>query len=230
MTELAKKARIAGALYVLLGIVAPVRLMYIPSELFVKGDATATMANIAAHETLFRFGVFTDLLTGVVVLFVAFALYRLFEGVDKALATLLVVLGGFMVTPIYFINAVNDLAVLLLQSGADYLSPFTKLQLDALGMLFLKLHQAGVVVNEVFWGLWLLPMAALFWKSRYIPRFLAVWLVLNGLAYLALAASGVLSPPLADRLNEWLFPAMVGEIATMLWLLIMGAKAPAPTA
>ena len=76
-----KAARIAGLLY-LSFMTAPLRLIYIPSALFVHGNATATANNIAAHESLFRLGIVSDLLTGTMGLFLTLALYRLFKGVD----------------------------------------------------------------------------------------------------------------------------------------------------
>src|SRR6266566_2790433 len=94
-----KAARIAGATYLSL-LVAPLRLVYIPSVLFVHGNATATANNIAAHEWLFRLGIVGDLLTGTFSIFVTLALYRLLKEVDKNLAALMVILGSLMVAPI----------------------------------------------------------------------------------------------------------------------------------
>src|SRR6202171_5312643 len=109
-----KAARVAGAIYLSLVFTAPLRLIYIPSALFVRGNATATASNIAAHELLFRLGIVGDLLTGTICLFVVLALYRLFKGVDQNLAALMVILGALMVAPIYFLNTLNDAAALLL--------------------------------------------------------------------------------------------------------------------
>jgi Domain of unknown function (DUF4386) len=92
-----KAASVAGALYLLL-LFAPLRLIYIPSALFVRGDATATANNIAAHELLFRLGIVGDLFTGTIAIFVTLALYRLFKAVDQNLASLMVILGSLMVT------------------------------------------------------------------------------------------------------------------------------------
>jgi hypothetical protein len=112
--------RVAGLLYLtLLG--APFRLIYIPKTLFVTGNATATANNIAAHELLFRLGIVGDLLTGTMAIFLTLALYRLLKGVDQDLARLMVILGSLMVTPIYFLNTLNDVAALLLVRGADFL-------------------------------------------------------------------------------------------------------------
>src|SRR5678815_5766887 len=142
MTPLDKNARIAGLLYLTL-LTAPLRLLYIPSKLFVTGNATATADNIAAHETLFRLGILSDLLTGTMVIFLTLALYRLFNGVDHGLARLVVILGSLMVTPIYFLNTVNDAAALQLVRGSDFMAVFDKPQRDALAMLFLRLHHHG---------------------------------------------------------------------------------------
>jgi hypothetical protein len=219
-----KAARIAGAVYLSLVFTAPLRLMYIPSALFVRGNATATASNIAAHELLFRFGIFSDLLTGTMAIFVTLALYRLFKAVDQNLAALMVILGGLMVAPIYFLNTVNDAAALLLARGADFLSVFDKPQRDAMALLFLRLHHHGVVANEIFWGLWLLPLAVLVLRSHFLPRFLGYWLILNGFAYLILSFTGLLLPQYENAAWNIAFPAMLGEIALVLWLLIRGAN------
>jgi len=216
--------RVAGFLYLLLVVTAPWRLLYIPSTLFVRGDATATANNIAAHESLFRLGIVSDLLTGAIVIFVVLALYRLLKGVDQNLAALMVILGGLMVAPIYYLNTLNDLAALSLVRGADFLSVFDKPQRDALALLFLRLHHQGVVINEIFWGLWLFPLALLVIRSRFLPRFLGYWLILNGFAYLIQSATGLMLPPYEVTVSNYLFPAALGEVAFMLWLVIKGAE------
>jgi hypothetical protein len=229
MTPLSRNARIAGLWYLTL-MTAPLRLLYIPSKLFVTGDATATAANIAAHETLFRVGILSDLLTGTMTIFLLRALYRLFEPVDRSLAHLMVILGCYMVTPIYFVNTINDAAALMLVRGPDFLSVFNKAQRDALAMLFLRLHGHGVLVNEVFWGLWLFPFGLLVYRSRFLPRILGVWLMINCFAYLAQNVTGILWPQYEDTVANWSFPVMFGELAIMLWLIIMGAKEREPVA
>jgi hypothetical protein len=93
------------------------RLIYIPTKLFVAGNASATSHNIAAHEMLFRLGIVSDLFTATMAIFLTLALYRLFKGVDEGLARLVVILGALMVTPIYFVNTINEEAALLLAVG-----------------------------------------------------------------------------------------------------------------
>jgi hypothetical protein len=230
MTSTRNPGRVAGFLYLLLCLSGPVRLIYIPSKLFVHGNAAATAGNIAAHESLFRFGVVSDLFVGVIVIFVALALYRLFRGVDQNLAVLIVILGGVLPAAIYFFNVLNDAAALTLVRGPDFLSAFDKPQREALTMLFLHLHDQGFIAGEIFYGLWLFPVGILTYKSRFLPRFLGVWLVINGFTYLVLSLTGFLLPQYANRVANITFPILTGEVAFTLWLLIIGAKPPVPAA
>jgi hypothetical protein len=219
-----KAARVAGLLYLLLAVTAPFRLIYIPSTLFVRANATATANNIATHELLFRLGIVSDLLTGTIAIFVVLALYRLLKGVDRNHAVLMVILGGLMVTPIYFLNVLNDVAALLFVRGADFLSVFERPQREALAMLFLRLHHHGVLANEIFWGLWLFPFGVLVYRSSFLPRILGVWLIVGGFGYLAISFTGLLLPQYEDLVSNIAFPGMLGELAIMLWLVIKGAK------
>lgn len=228
MNSLTKNARVAGFLYLLLALTGPIRLIYIPNKLLVSGNASATASNIVAHELLFRCGIVSDLITGVLSLVVGLALYRLLKVVDQNYAALMVILGALMVAPIYFANSVNDAAALLFARGADFLSALDKPQRDAFAMLFLRLHHHGVLANEIFWGLWLVPFGILVYRSRFLPRFLGVWLILNCFAYLASSFTGLLAPQYEETVSNYAFPVMFGEVAIMLWLLIMGAKPQAP--
>jgi len=223
MTSNHNPGRVAGFLYLLL-LAAPLRLIYIPSKLFVHGDATATANNILAHETLFRLGIVADLFCGVVLIFLVLAFYRLFKGVDQYLALLVIMLGGVLPAAIDFFNVLNDAAALILVRGADFLSVFAKPQRDALAMLFLRLHGQEVIAAEILWGLWLFPLGLLVYKSRFLPRFLGVWLIINGVAYLIESCTGLLLPQYEVQVSNYVFPALFGELAFMLWLIIKGAK------
>jgi hypothetical protein len=221
--------RVAGFIYLLLVVLAPFRLIYIPSALYVRGNATATANNIANHELLFRFGMVSDLLCGTILIFLTLALYRLFREVNQNLAVLVVILGGLLPATIDFLNVLNDAAALMLVRGADFLSVFDKPQRDALAMLFLRLHRQEIVAAEILWGLWLFPLAILTYRSRFLPRFLGVWLIINGFAYLIMSFTGLVLPRYEDMVSNIAFPALLGEMAFMLWLVIKGAK-PQPLA
>lgn len=218
--------RAAGLWYLLLVVIGPLRLMYIPGKLFVHGNAGATIGNIAAHERLFRFGIAGDLVCAIILIFLTIAFYRLFREVDQQLAVLVVILGGVMPAVIDIVNVVTDLGVLTFVSSANSLSAFDKPQRDALAMLLLRLHDHQNTAAEILWGAWLFPLALLVYRSRFLPRFLGVWLIINGLAYLTLSFTGVLTPQYQGKVFLFSQPAMFGEIALMLWLVIKGAKPP----
>jgi hypothetical protein len=201
--------------------------MYIPSKLFVHGNAAATANNIAAHEWLFRFGIVGDLVGAVIGIFLALAFYRLFKGVDQNLAVLVVIFGGVMPALINFVGVVSDAGALMIVRGPDFLSVFDKPQRDALAMLFLRLRDHQNTAAEIPWGVWLLPLAALVYRSRFLPRFLGVWLAINGVAYVTLSLTGVLLPQYQGKVFLFSQPALFGELAFMLWLVIKGAKPPA---
>jgi hypothetical protein len=135
-----------------------------------------------------------------------------------------VIVGGVLPAAIDFFNVVNDAAALLFVRGADFLSVFDKPQRDALAMLFLRLHRQEIVAAEILWGLWLFPLGLLVFRSRFLPRFLGVWLIINGFAYLIESFTGLLVPQYEDMVSNIAFPALLGEMALMLWLVIKGAK------
>ena len=216
--------RVAGFWYLLLVVIGPLRLIYIPSKLFVGGNATATANNIAAHEWLFRIGIVSDLVGAVVLIFLVMAFYRLFKGVDQNLAVLVVIFGGVMPAVIDLLGVAYDLGALMVVRGANFLSIFDKPQRDALAMLFLKLGDHQITAAEVLWGVWLFPLAALVYKSRFLPRFLGVWLAVNGFAYVIMSLTGVLLPQYQNKVFAISQPALFGELAMMLWLVIKGSK------
>jgi hypothetical protein len=223
VSSLSGKARVAGVLYLAVTIVGAFSLMYVPGLIYVPGDAAATSHNIVSHEALFRTGIFLEIWGATLEIFLVLALYRLLAVVHRSLAIVMLVLG-LMDVPIFFVNSLNDIGALLFARGADFLSAFGEPQREAMVMFFLRLHHHGEIVNEVFWGLWLLPFGMLVYKSRFLPRLLGVWLMLNCFAYLAQNVTGILLPQYAAAVNKISLPLQLGEVAIMLWLLLLGAN------
>jgi len=218
-----KAARVAGAVYLSMAVTAPFSLIYVPRTLIVPGNSTATANNILAHETLFRLSIVADLITAVIFILLVMALYRLLSGVNKTHASLMVALV-LVSAAIAFLNEVNNIAALTLFRGGDFLAVFDKGQLDALAMLFLRLHGQGLVIDQIFWGLWLFPFGVLVMRSGFLPRILGLLLIVNCFAYVAASLTSLLLPDYASVVHRAVLPAVFGEIWIMLWLLIKGAK------
>ena len=159
MHSIAKTARIAGAVYLSTLPLAIYFWSYLPGKLIARGNATASAENILAHDTLFRFSILGDLFTHVILLCLAFLLYRLLFDVNR---TWTFVMVGFVLvsTAVGFLNALNSLAAVILFRGADFLVGIDKPQREAMAMLFIRLHGQGFLINEVFSGLWLFPLGS----------------------------------------------------------------------
>ncbi|MBI1807161.1 MAG: DUF4386 domain-containing protein [Ignavibacteria bacterium] len=217
-----KTARIAGLWYLLLTITGLYGLLYIPSKIMVKGDAVATANNILANEFLFRTGIINDLVDSTIWVVLVLALYRLFKQVNERQAKLMVALVIVQI-PVAFISGAFNIASLMILKG-EILKTFELAHRQDFVMLFLKINDYGTLTLEIFWGLWLFPLAILVLRSRFLPRFLGYWLIINGFAYLAISFTGLLLPQYQDMVSKITFPAIFGEMAFMLWILIMGAK------
>jgi len=230
MTLIRNPGRVAGLWYLLLIVIGPFFLLYIPNKIFVEDNASATVNNLAEHELLFRFGIVAELAGAIILILLTLAFYRLFAGVDRNLAVLVVILGGVMPAVLYFVGAGCELAALRIVRGANFLSAFDKPRQDALALLFLRLHGSQITASLALAGAWLFPLAMLVYRSRFLPRFLGVWVAIGGIAYLALSLTAVLWPQYQDKVFSYSQPAFFGEIALTLWLVIKGAKPPAPAA
>ncbi len=226
MNSSRKTARIAGFLY-LLFIVTCAFAVVVQSKFIVSGDAVATASNIMACKWLFRIGFLTELLSAVLFILSAWALYVLLKPVNKNLALLFVLLnlGG---VAIECINMLNQFAALLLLSGADYLKVFPVDRLQALAMLFLNLHSNGFIIAQIFYGAWLFPLGYLVFKSGFLPRILGILLIIDCLAVLIWFFQFFLFPSYGVIAYPCLAESFIAEFSLSLWLLIKGVKDQKP--
>jgi hypothetical protein len=157
-------------------------------------------------------------------IFLVLALYRLFKAVDEKHAVLMVILGALVSVPIVFLNVLNEVAALILVSDADVLSVLGKPQRDTLAYLFVRLHEQGLIIASIFWGLWLFPLGMLVLRSGFIPRVLGVLLMVAGIGYLASSATSLVLPGYADVVGQFVAVLYFGELPFIFWLLIWGIK------
>jgi Domain of unknown function (DUF4386) len=229
MNSIKKQARLAGLLYLLASIPAPFGLIYVPNKLIVLNDATATADHIRASESLFRFGIASELIGSIMFIFVVLALYRLFKPVNErhALAMMILILVSI---PISLLSVVPEIVALIVVSGAGFLSAFDKGQLDTLAYLFMRLHGRGLLVAEIFWGLWLFPFGILVIRSGFIPRVLGYLLFIAAFGYLPSSVAFLLLPAYGPIVDKFATNLSLCELPIILWLLIWGAKVPAASA
>jgi hypothetical protein len=219
-----QQARIAGVIYFVLGLIAPIGLLYVPGKLIVAKDAAATAANLRAFEGIVRLGIGSELAHQALVIWLVLALYRLFKPVDEWLAKQVVILGALVSVPIVFVNVLNEIAALTLAKAPPFLEAVAAPQRDALAYLFLRLHSQGITVASIFWGLWLFPFGLLVIRSRFIPKLLGVLLLVAGSAYVMAAFTTLVLPSWNPWMSKVALPLETAELPIIFWLLIWGAR------
>ena len=223
LSSLKKTARLTGLLYLIWVITGIYGMMYVPSQTIVAGNAVATANKMLSNEFIFRTGIINDLFSVTICIFLLFALYKLFEQVNKHQALLMVALF-FVTIPVTFIMDGFSIASLMIFKG-EVLKTFELSQRQDLAMLFLKINNYGSLTLEMFWGLWLLPFGYLAYKSGFIPRLIGIFLILNGIAYIILSFVSLLFPDYRTITTQFAMPFLIlGEISITLWLLIKGVK------
>jgi len=221
-----RKARLAGVLYLLMGVAAGVTFSTIPTWTMRDTNAAAIASWLAASPLLYRIGVLSEVAAEVLSVVAVLTLYELFEVVNRRYAILMVTLSIVSV-PMGFANLLVGMAPLVLLSGAEYLSVFDKNQLNALALGFLELRGYGIRAQMALFGLVLVPLGLLVLRSGFIPRIIGILLILSCFPYLVASVGSFLFPTYAEILSR--APALaIGEFAIILWLLIKGAR-PGPS-
>ncbi|MFZ0960915.1 MAG: DUF4386 domain-containing protein [Terriglobia bacterium] len=211
------KARIAGFIYLLnflTGVVA------VPGfKLVVSDNATATAANILAHQPLYRLGFAALLINVVIYVAVTVLFYDLFKPVNRSLS-LVAAFFSLVGCAVQALACLFYLAPLVVLGGSQYLSVFKVEQLHALALMSFELYGQAYNIGLVFFGFYCLLIGYLIFRSTFIPRILGVMMALAGLAWLTF-----LSPPLANYLLPYnLAVGALMELSLTLWLLAMGVN------
>jgi hypothetical protein len=215
-----KTARVAAFVFLIIFFLGMSTELFIRPGMIVPGDPAATVKNIAASEALFRLSLASDLVRQMFLMLLPLVLYKLLKPVNKNIASLMVIFALVSV-PISMLNELNHFAVLLLSSGAGYLTAFKADQLNTLVMFFLELRKYGTFIPQ-FFSLWVLLLGYLVFRSGFLPRILGILLMLGGLCYTVLAVLFILFPNF-DATIFGLF-AFIGESLFYLWLLIKGVN------
>ena len=221
-TELSLRtaAMVAGLGLLLMAILAPFALLNTYQNVFVAGDAQTTAENITALGNMFNIGISIFLIVAILDIIVAWALYILFKPVNKSLS-LLAAWFRLVYAPLFAL-ALNPLfSASQLLSGADYLKAFDANQLSAQAMLSISAFKNGWDIGLVIFGLHLLVLGYLAFQSGFIPKWLAVLLVVASIGYIVDSFGKFLLPSYNISLAQFTF---VGEALLIFWLLWRGIK------
>jgi hypothetical protein len=217
-------SRLAGVLYLTVAVTGGFAQLYARSGVVVRGDAAATADNIRASASLFQLGIAADVVNIVAFAGVALLLFIVLSPVHRALSTAFATLAVMSAT-IIGLDLVNHAGALAAATDPYFGRVLGGDGADTLALLFLDLHRYGYLVAEVFFGLWLVPLGLVAYRSGYFPRLLGIGLMIGGVSYLGSFALSISAPGLHSDLSFLVaLPAGVAELSFMAWLLLRGAN------
>ena len=216
----ARMARITGGLYLayILASVLATMLGQIG-----MGDAPQVYQAIVTNEGSFRLGLVVALTSGFLFLMVAWGLYVLLRPVNRNLALLFLLLNAVGVA-IAGASMLPLVSAMLQGDAASHMEAFSAAQREGLAYLSINVYKLGFVTAQLFFGMWLFPLGYLVYKSGFLPRFLGVILVLDGIAVLIWFLQALLLPDYPAIRYPGLALSFAAELGLALWLLIKGVK------
>ena len=217
-------AVVAGLAY-LLSPVTYAEFTLMPS-LVKDGDIAATVQNLTAHSGTFIAAFFCYLICFLEDIVLAWSLYYLLRPVNRAVS-MLAAWFRLMYTALALVAAFNLLTVHQLIHDASYLKLFGSAPLQAQVQLLLDTFRNDWGMGLAIFGIHLVLMGCLIFRTGYMPRILGLLVVLNGLAWMIDSVRPYLFPQLP---RGPLFVAFFGELVLMLWLLIRGWSIKEPQA
>lgn len=227
MSSPKRLARIAGLLYLLVGLFGGFAEGFVEPKLYVAGNAPATALNVVANAGLVRLGVVADLLDQTCFVFLAMTLYVLLKPVRQSVAMAMLVLV-ILAAGIASLNTVFLFEGLQVATNGSYLAAFDTTGVHALVLLLLDIQHYGLLIAQIFFGLWLVPLGYLAYTSGLFPKVLGVVLIVGGVCYLMDLLTAFLVPEIGQMTHGFVvIPCAIAEISMVLYLIVKGVKMPA---
>jgi len=220
-------ARIAGLLYLAVGILGAFAFAAVYSTMYVAGDAAATASKLVANAGLVKIGVAADLIQVVFWVFLALTLYVLLRHVSGYAARAMVVLVAIGAS-ISFLNILFEFQGMRVATDPAYSATVGAAGATAMALLMLELQHYGYAIAGIFFGLWLVPLGYLAFKSAMFPKVLGIVLVVGGVGYLFDTLAAFVAPDLTPIIHP--IAALLGivaEVSLLVYLLVKGVRSPA---
>lgn len=198
------------------------------SKIIVARDAAATANNLLLHEFEFRTGILAHLFSVIPFLIMALLLYKVFKPVDQHLSRLMIIPPMMQVVIVSVFEVFNFAALMILKGEA--LISLDNMQRQEIAYLLIRIRGYGISTYQIYWGLWLVPLGVLLYKSGYAPRIIAILTMIGGLAYVAETCLYILLQRSDFMVLRPYIKAvvMMGLASCMLWFLIKGVSKPKP--
>ncbi len=224
MTSPKRLARIAGLLYLVIGIVGAFAEGFVEPKMYVAGNAGATAGNVVANAGLVRLGVVADLVDQTVFIFLAVTLYVLLKHVNRSVAFAMVVLVALAAT-ICSLSAVFEWEGLRVAADSSYAAALGAAGSNALVLTLLDMQHYGLLIGQIFFGLWLAPLGYLAYKSGLFPKTLGIVLIVATVCYLIDVLAAFLAPDFGRQTHAFItIPCAIAEIWMLGYLLVFGVR------
>ena len=216
--------RFAGLLFLILIITGVFAEFFVRQKLYVPNDPSATTQNILDNQWLFRLGFVSDLIMSTMFFIYGYVLYLIFKPVHKDISLFLLLCAVISVA-MFCQNALNQFAALEVLMHPEYTEAFKPEQLQVLAIFYQNLHIKGYYINQIFFGLYLLPLGYMIVKSGIVPKIIGVFLILGFIGDMIDFVIYFLYPNVDSvLLDNITIPADIGEISLCLYFLIMGVR------
>ena len=223
MASIQRIAKVTGVLYLVITGLAGLVHFYVPGRLYVTGDTSATVNNILASPSLFRWSIASELVLLLCEIAVCVLLYMLLRPVNHTLS-LIAAAARLAMATIHGANLLASFFVLLLVGGTGYIAVIEPAQAGALAMLFIDASSYGFTIGVVFLALHATLLAYLIYASGYFPKILGILFVFAAAGYAIDAFGHVILPGYVTGAAYIAIPIALAEIALPLWLLFRGVN------
>jgi len=212
--------KVAGLTYIVIILLGIFSANVIESGLIVPGNDAATFRNIVEHKFLFRIGVASEVLMYFLVILLSSSLFIILKTVDKNLAMLALLMRvaeAIMGAATVVLSGLVPLHLITIDRV------FPSEQIHTLLRLFLDIRGSGLDIVLMFIGVGGSIFCYLFYKSNYVPKFLACWGIFTYLSMLFLSFASLISPDISETFKMVFYiPGGLFELIFGFWLLLKG--------
>jgi hypothetical protein len=202
-------AIIAGAGLLLMAILSPIAYLNTFQSLVKFDDPALTAQNIQNSMGAFRNAIVFLFVVALLDVIVAWALYIILIPADKKLSAITAWLR--VIYGVIFAFAIFQLPLALNVISTDNIQ----------AMSYLKAFQSIWDKALILFGFHLLLLGYLAFRSGYVPKWLAVFLVLAALGYIIDGFGKWFSPAYNVSIAQFTF---IGEVLLIFWLFWKGVK------
>ncbi|SEQ34018.1 DUF4386 domain-containing protein [Piscibacillus halophilus] len=213
-----KAAKVAGISLLIMAILGPFAYLFVFQSLVVYDNAAETALNIMDSQGLFRAAIVSLVIVVILDVIVAWSLYIVFEPFHRNLS-LLAASFRIVYAAMFGVAVFQNYNALKILSDAEYLVGWELTERYNQAMLYINAFNNGWNISLIIFGIHLLILGYLVFKSLYFPKFLGGLIIIAGLGYLIDSLALILFGSYSFELSVYTF---IGELLLIIWLFIRG--------